>query len=88
MNRKITFGSTIVALPAFTISSFTAGASNTYTLKWNALTGRVYNVYWTSHLLNGFTLIRSNLPGGQFIVTNPATANAGFYKISVKVQPQ
>jgi hypothetical protein len=73
---------------AFKISSFTAGASNTYTLKWNALAGRSYNIYWTSNLLNRFTLIRSNLTGGQFIVTNPATANAGFYKISVKVQPQ
>jgi hypothetical protein len=57
------------------------GASNM--LQWNAVSGCVYNVYWSSNLVDGFTLIKSDAPGGVFPDTNHADSPAGFYKITV-----
>jgi hypothetical protein len=68
----------------FAVSNFTVGANNSF--KWNAASGRFYNVYWSSNLLNGFTLLGSNAPGGAFIDTNHAGAPKGFYKITVGLE--
>jgi len=69
----------------FAILNFTAGASNTF--EWSAASNRAYDVYWSSNLLNGFTLIKSNAPGGVSIDTNHAGQSATFYKITVKLEP-
>jgi hypothetical protein len=68
----------------FAITNFAAGESNT--LEWSAASDRVYNVYWSSNLLNGFELLGSNVPGGVFTVTNHAEKSQGFYKISVGLE--
>jgi hypothetical protein len=67
------------------VFNFTAGASNM--LEWNALTGRVYNVYWSSNLLDGFTLVGSNVSTGLFIDTTYSAEPAGFYKLIAEPQP-
>lgn len=69
----------------FAISNFTASESNTF--EWSAANNRAYDVYWSSNLLNGFTLIKSNVPGGVFIDTNHAGQPATFYKITVELKP-
>ncbi|MDF7823562.1 putative glycoside hydrolase [Pontiellaceae bacterium B12227] len=67
----------------FNISNFTVGTSNTF--EWNAVSGRIYNVYWSSNLVDGFTQIESNITDGMFIDTEHAGDPAGFYKITVEL---
>jgi hypothetical protein len=69
----------------FAISNFTAGTSNAF--EWIAMSGRVYNVYWSSNLLDGFSRIESNALNGAFIDTNNPTKPEGFYKITVEIEP-
>ncbi|NOU36655.1 MAG: hypothetical protein HOO88_07785 [Kiritimatiellaceae bacterium] len=53
-------------------------------LGWNAVSGRVYTIYWTSNLLSGFQLLESNLPAsGIFNDIGHSNWSAGFYKIDV-----
>lgn len=56
-------------------------------LSWNAADGRVYKVYWSSNLLNGFEIIATNVTGGGFTDTVHSAANEGFYKIEVQLNP-
>jgi hypothetical protein len=65
----------------FVVSNFTAGT--THAFEWTAVSGCVYSVYGASNLMNGFSLIQSNVPGGIFSVTNCAGGSVGFYKITV-----
>jgi hypothetical protein len=69
----------------FAISNFTAGTNNAF--EWIAMSGRVYNVYWSSNLLDGFSRIESNALNGAFIDTNNPTKPEGFYKITVEIEP-
>jgi hypothetical protein len=57
------------------------------TLVWNAVSGRVYKIYWTSNLTNGFTLIESNALDGFYIDTGHADEPVGFYRFSVELEP-
>ncbi|MDF7806348.1 dienelactone hydrolase family protein [Pontiellaceae bacterium B12219] len=66
---------------AFEIQSF----SNGDTLEWDAVSGRLYNVYWASNLVDGFTLIGSNVVDG--IYTDSESNAQGFYKITVELAP-
>ncbi|VGO12224.1 hypothetical protein PDESU_00775 [Pontiella desulfatans] len=68
---------------AFLISGLTDGER----LEWDAASGRVYNVYWSSNLVDGFSLIHSNAPGGAFIDAGRTANPAGFYRISVELAP-
>ncbi|VGO13176.1 hypothetical protein PDESU_01730 [Pontiella desulfatans] len=68
----------------FAVSNFTAGAGNTF--EWTAASGRVYNVYWSSNLVDGFSLIESNVVDGLFSDTNHVSAPAGFYKLTVGLE--
>ncbi len=70
---------------AFGLSGFTAGVSNT--ISWDAVSGRVYNVYWSSNLLDGFSLLESNVVDGLHIDAEEAGKRAGFYKITVELEP-
>jgi hypothetical protein len=54
--------------------------------RWNAASGRVYTVYWTSNLLNGFgSVLQSNYTGGVFTDTLHGADNQGFYQIKVRL---
>ncbi len=66
---------------AFLISGLSPPTS---VLSWNAASGRVYSVYWTSNLLENFQCLESNLTAGTF--TNPLqpAAAAGFYRLEVE----
>ena len=55
-------------------------------LNWSSVSGRVYDVYWTSNLLYSFMPLQTNIAWPQSGYTNPAPGNAdsGFYKINVR----
>jgi hypothetical protein len=67
------------------LRSLTSGS----TLQWQGVSGRVYNVYWSSNLLSGFQPLETNVPwtGNSFTDTVHGTANEGFYKIEVRIEP-
>ncbi len=54
---------------------------------WNAVTGRVYSIYWTSNLLSGFQVLETNFTGGGFTDTVHDVDQKGFYRIEVKLAP-
>ena len=55
---------------------------------WDGASGRVYSVYWTTNLMNGFPPqpLASNIPWTQASFTNSTTAPGGFYKINVRME--
>ncbi len=56
-------------------------------LGWNATSGRVYTVYWTSNLLNGFGAPwQTNLVNGVYTDTTHTAEEKGFYKIEVELE--
>jgi hypothetical protein len=55
-------------------------------LGWNAASGRVYSVYWTTNLMTGFQCLESNIPWTRSSFTNPAVVPQGFYKIDVRLE--
>ncbi len=55
-------------------------------LDWNAVSGRVYSVYWTTNLMNGFQCLESNIPWTRGSFTNPTTVPCGYYKIDVRLE--
>jgi hypothetical protein len=59
--------------------------SNGKELGWNAVSGRVYNVYWTTNLLSGFQCLESNIPWTRGSFTNSTTVPCGYYKIDVRL---
>jgi PKD repeat protein len=67
-------------------SIFRAGGTPPQVLEWNSAAGRIYSVYWTTNLMNGFQCIASNLPWTQNSLTNPAPAASSFYKIDVQLE--
>ena len=52
---------------------------------WNAISGRLYNVYWTTNLMNGFQPLETNIPWTRGSFTNQTTVPRGFYKIDVRM---
>lgn len=56
-------------------------------LGWNAVSGRVYNVYWSSNLLSPFSLLYSNYTGGTFTDGAHSANDEGFYRINVELAP-
>lgn len=56
-------------------------------LRWNATSGRVYNVYWTTNLMTGFQTLQSNYTGGAITDNLHAAAGKCFYKIDVRLAP-
>ncbi len=55
-------------------------------LWWNNASGRVYTVYWSSNLLNGFQTLETNWIGGVFTDTVHSAEPSGFYKIKVRLE--
>jgi hypothetical protein len=54
-------------------------------LQWSAVSGRVYSVYWTTNLLNGFQPLKTNLvwPQNSWTDAVHGARADGFYKIEV-----
>jgi len=55
-------------------------------LRWEAVSGRVYSVYWTTNLLSGFQCLESNIPWTRGSFTNTASVPCGYYKIDVQLE--
>ncbi len=56
-------------------------------LQWTAVSGRVYSIYWTSNLLDGFGIPwETNITGGAYTDLTHGAENEGFYKIEVRVE--
>ena len=57
-------------------------------LYWSGVSGRVYTVYWTSNLLNNFSILQSGVPwtGSTFTDATHSAENEGFYKIEAAVE--
>lgn len=55
-------------------------------LGWNSVSGRLYSVYWSSNLLNGFQILQSNIPWTveSFTDSVHSAENPGFYQIGVQ----
>lgn len=54
-------------------------------LWWNATSGRVYNIYWTTNLLDTFQPLETNFTGNTFTDTTHGVEEKGFYKIDVRL---
>jgi PKD repeat protein len=57
-------------------------------LQWNAASGRVYSVYWTTNLLGGFQPLETNLvwPQNSWTDTVHSAEDGGFYRVKVQLQ--
>ena len=53
---------------------------------WDAVSGRVYSVYWATNLLTGFQCLESNIPWTQGSFTNSTTVPCGYYKLDVRLE--
>ncbi len=53
-------------------------------LQWDAVSGRVYDIYWTTNLLTSFQPLATNILWPQNSFTNPAVP-CGYYKIKVQL---
>ncbi len=58
----------------------------TSVLQWNATSGRVYTIYWTSNLLSSFQSLETNFTGGAFTDLTHGVDGQGFYKIDVQMK--
>ncbi len=69
----------------FWVSDFSPQPS---VLRWNAVSGRVYSVYWTSNLLSGFQPLETNIAwtAVPYTDTNHPGGEKGFYKIEVEIE--
>jgi len=56
-------------------------------LQWTAVTGRVYTIYWTSNLVDGFGAPwKTNITDGVYTDTTHTAEEKGFYKIEVELE--
>ena len=53
-------------------------------IAWNAISDRVYSIYWTTNLLNSFQALETNIVFPQSSYTD-TLHNSCFYKIDVKL---
>ena len=72
--------------PTNSASSFCVTGDPRNMLSWNAVSGRVYSVYWTTNLMAGFQCLESNIPWTQVSFTNSTDAPCGYYKIGVRLE--
>ena len=54
-------------------------------VSWDAVSGRVYSVYWMTNLLSGFQCLESNISWPRNAFTNSLNSSVGFYKIDVRI---
>jgi hypothetical protein len=73
--------------PVDSSASFIITEINGKRIEWEAVSNRVYTVYWSTNLLNGFQILESNYVGGSFTDTLHGAAGRCFYKLDVRLQP-
>jgi len=57
------------------------------TITWNAVSGRVYSVYWSTNPVKGFTGLNTNIPYPQSSYTNATPdPRANYYQVKVRMQ--
>ncbi len=64
-----------------------AADGHPFILHWNSVTGRVYDVYWTTNLEDGFTLLQDNIqwPANSYTDEVYNAESCGFYMIDVNL---
>ncbi len=58
-----------------------------HSLQWQNVPGRIYTIYGTTNLLNGFQTLETNLTSGIFTGPASQTNRQNFYKIGVQLEP-
>ena len=71
---------------SFGPTNFTATASDPW-FEWPTASGRLYNVYWSSNLMDGFSLLESNLTDGVFTDRLHSAGQQGFYLLEAELAP-
>jgi hypothetical protein len=63
-------------------------SGGSFLLDWAGVSGRVYNVYWTTNLLDGFSLWRSNVQWSATSVADESlgSGSARYYRIEVQLE--
>lgn len=55
-------------------------------LRWDATSGRVYSVWYSTNLLSGFQCLETNIPWSASCFTNSSNVRNGYYKIDVRLE--
>jgi len=55
------------------------------TFDWNTVSGRLYSVYWTTNLINGFLPLETDIPWTRGSYTNSAPIPQSFFKLDVRL---
>jgi hypothetical protein len=73
--------------PTNAASVFKAAQATRNVITWSAVTGRVYSVYWSTNLVQGFTMKQDNIlyPTNSFTNANP-DSRLNHYQIKVRMQ--
>ena len=73
--------------PTNTTSCFTAAQATRNTISWSPVSGRVYSVYWSTNLMNGFQPLETNIfyPQGSYTNTAP-DSRVNHYQIKVRLK--
>lgn len=55
-------------------------------LDWSSVSGRVYDVYWSTNLLHGFVPLKTDIEYPESVYTNtlPDEQDSGFYRVEVR----
>jgi hypothetical protein len=56
-------------------------------LEWDTVPDRIYSIYWSTNLIDGFTCVESNLPwtSNSYLHTEYGHALQGFYQLEVQL---
>ncbi|MEI7851099.1 MAG: hypothetical protein WCH86_04640, partial [Kiritimatiellales bacterium] len=73
--------------PTNAASVLKAAQNTRNVITWSAVSGRVYSVYWSTNLVNGFQPLETNIPWtqGSFTNLNPGS-RVNLYQIKVRMQ--
>jgi len=79
-----TNGTSFFKVTTFETPSATNGG---FIVRWNAVTGRVYGVLWTTNLLNSFQPLNTNIvwPQASYTDTVNSAKSRNFYKVKVQM---
>jgi hypothetical protein len=73
--------------PTNTTSCFKAVQNTRDIITWSAASGRVYSVYWSTNLMQGFQPLETNLPYPRSSYTNAIPdSRVNHYQIKVRLQ--
>lgn len=62
------------------------GIDNGFQLNWQSVSGRAYNVYWSTNLLENFQILETNIPWTASSFTNSTDSQNAYYKIKVRLE--